>query len=110
MATLKSKARLENLAPKKGIANTYEKTTGSLIKLLLSNYLLYRRELNIIAKCLYIKSQSKIFTNELLYILRKYLVVKKLEDLNLNKLAKRNTHINELDRIEKLNELSHETL
>ena len=76
MVTLKLKARLENLAPKKGITNAYEKTTESLIKLLLSNYLLYRKELNIIAKCLDIKSPSKIFTNELLYILRKYLVVK----------------------------------
>ena len=30
MVTLKLKARLENLAPKKGITNAYEKTTESL--------------------------------------------------------------------------------
>ena len=45
-----------------------------------------------------------------LYILRKYLIVKKLEDLHLNKLSKRHIQINELDRIQKLNELFHETL
>ena len=110
MPTLKSRVRLENLASKKGVMNAHEKTTESLIELLLSGYLLYRRELNIIARCLDIKSPSKLSTNELLYILRKYLVVKKLEDLNLNKLAKRHIQINELDRIQKLNELSHETL
>ena len=81
-----------------------------LIKLLLSDYLLYKKELNIIARCLNIKSPTKISTNELLYILRKYLVVKKLEDLNLNKLAERHIQINELDHIEKLNDLSYETL
>ena len=81
-----------------------------LIKLLLSDYLLYKKELNVISRCLNIKSPTKISTNELLYILRKYLVVKKLEDLNLNKLAERHIQINELYRIEKLNDLSYETL
>ena len=80
--------------------NAHEKTAESLIDILLSDYFLYRRELNIIARCLDIKSPSKLSTNELLYILRKYLVVKKLEDLNLNKLAKRHIQINELDRIQ----------
>ena len=110
MLALRSRMRLENLASKKGITNAHEKTTETLIESLLSNYLLYRRELNIIARCLDIKSPNKISTNELLYILKKYLVVKKLEDLNLNKLAKRHIQINELDRIQKLNELSYETL
>ena len=110
MPTLKSRVRLENLASKKGITHPHERTTESLIELLLSDYFLYRRELNIIAKCLDIKSPSKISTKELLYILKQYLVVKKLEDLNLNKLAKRHIPINELDRIQKLNELSHETI
>ena len=110
MPTFKSRVRLENLASKKGITHPHERTTESLIELLLSDYFLYRRELNIIAKCLDIKSPSKISTKELLYILKQYLVVKKLEDLNLNKLAKRHIPINELDRIQKLNELSHETI
>ena len=100
MPTLKSRVRLETLASKKGIMNAHEKTAESLIDILLSDYFLYRRELNIIARCLDIKSPSKLSTNELLYILRKYLVVKKLEDLNLNKLAKRHIQINELDRIQ----------
>ena len=33
-----------------------------------------------------------------------------LEDLSLNNLVKRHIQVNELDRIQKLNELSHETL
>ena len=64
MPALKSRMRLENLASKNGITNAHEKTTEALIESLLSNYLLYRRELNIIARCLDIKSPSKISTNE----------------------------------------------
>ena len=110
MPSLKSRVTLENLAWKKGITHTHERTTESLIELLLSNYLLYRRELNTIARSLDIKSYNKKSTNELLNNLRKYLVVKKLKDLHLNKFAKRHIRINELDRIQKLNELPHETL
>ena len=110
MPTLKSRVTLENLASKKGIMNAHEKTPESLVDILLSDYFLYRRELSITARCLDIKSPSKLSTNELLYILRKYLVVKKLEDLNLNKLGKRHIQINELDRIQKLIKLSYETL
>ena len=47
---MKSRVRLENLAIKKGIIEPHEKTTESLIELLLSNYLLNRRQLNIIAR------------------------------------------------------------
>ena len=107
---MKSRERLENLPSKKGITYTHERTTESLIELLLLDYLLKRRELNTIVRCLDIKSPNKISTNELIDILRKYLVVKKLEDLHLNKLAKRHIGINELDRIQKLYELPHETL
>ena len=64
MPALKSRMRLENLASKNGITNAHEKTTETLIESLLSNYLLYRRELNIIARCLDIKSPSKISTNK----------------------------------------------
>ena len=90
--------------------NAHEKTAESLVDILLSDYFLYRRELSIIARCLDIKSPSKLSTNELLYILRKYLVVKKLEDLNLNKLGKKHIQINDLDQIQKLIKLSYETL
>ena len=110
MPSSKSRVRLEHLASKKGITNTHEKTTESLIKLLLSDYLSCRRDLNTIARCLDIKSPIKISSNELLFILRKYLVAKILEDLSINKLVKRHIQINELDRIQKLNELSHKTL
>ena len=64
MPALKSRMRLENLASKNGITNAHEKTAEALIESLLSNYLLYRRELNIIARCLDIKSPSKISTNK----------------------------------------------
>ena len=110
MTSLKSTVRLESLALKKGITHAHERTTESFIELLLSNYLLYRRELNTIARCLDIKSPNKTSINELINNLRKYLVVKKLEDLHLNKLAKRHIQINELDRIQKLYELPYETL
>ena len=43
MSSLKSRVRLENLASKKGITHPHERTTESLIELLLSHYLLYRR-------------------------------------------------------------------
>ena len=51
MPKLKSRVRLEHLVSKKGITNTHKKTTELLIKLLLSGYLLSRRELNTIARC-----------------------------------------------------------
>ena len=89
MPNSKSRVRLEHLASRKSITNTHKNTTESLIKFLLSGYLLSRRELNTIARCLDIKSPIKISSNELFYILRKYLVAKNLEDLSLNKLSKR---------------------
>ena len=110
MPSLKPRVRLESLALKKGITHAHERTTESFIKLFLSNYLLYRRELNTIARFLDIKSPNKISTNQLINNPRKYLVFKKFEDLHLNKLAKRHIQINELDRIQRLFELPYETL
>ena len=52
MPSLKPRVRLESLALKKGITHAHERTTESFIKLFLSNYLLYRRELNTIARFL----------------------------------------------------------
>ena len=75
---MKSRVRLENLAIKKGITEPHEKTTESLIELLLSNYLLYKRELIIIAKNLSIKESNKLSSNKLLNIFRNYLTAKKL--------------------------------
>ena len=110
MSNLNSRIRLEHLALKKGITNPHEMTTESLIELLLSDYLLYRRELNIIARNLDIKSPNKLSSNKLMSILRNHFLVKKLNDLGLNKLATRHIQINELDRKLKLNELTHDTL
>ena len=79
MPSLKLRARLANLASKKkGITHIHERTTESLIESLLLDYLLYRRELNTIARSSDIKSFHKISTIELINTPRKYLVVKKL--------------------------------
>ena len=110
MSNLKSRIRLEHLALKKGITNPHEMTTESLIELLLSDYLLYRRELNIIARNVDIKSPNKLSSNKSMSLLRNHFLVKKLNDLGLNKLATRHIQINELDRKLKLNELTHDTL
>ena len=107
---MKSRVRLQNLAIKKGIIEPHEKTTESLIELLLLNYLLNKRELNIIARNLDIKKLNKLSSNEVVNIFRNYVTVKKLEELGLNTLKKRHIQIKELDRIQKLNELSHDVL
>ena len=77
---MKSRVRLENLAIKKGIIQPHEKTTESLIKLLLSNYLLNKKQLNVIARNLDIKKPNKLSSKELVNIFRNYLIVKKLKN------------------------------
>ena len=77
---MKTRVLSENLAIKKGITQPHEKTTESLIKLLLSNHLLYRKELNIIAKNLNIKKPTKLSSNELVNIFKNYQTIKKLDD------------------------------
>ena len=74
---MKPRVSLENLTVKKGITKPREKTTESLIGLLLSNYLLYRRELDIIAKNLKTKNPNKLSSNELVNTFRNYLTVTK---------------------------------
>ena len=107
---MNSRLKLENLAFKKGIIQPHEKTTETLVELLLLNNLLNKRELNIIARNLDIKKIHKLPSNSLINLFRQFLVAKKLNDLGLNKLSKRYISINELDRVQKLNELSHNTL
>ena len=107
---MKPRVSLENLAIKKGITDPHEKTTESLIKLLLSKCLLYRKELTIIEKKLSIKKLNKLSSNELVNIFENYLTVKKLEELGLNTLKKRHIQIKQLDRIQKLNELFYDVL
>ena len=97
---MNSKVKLENLAFKKGIQQPHEKTSETLAELLLLNHLLNKKELNIIAKNLCIKKPHK----------PQFLVTRKLNDLVLNKLLKRYIKITELDKIQKLNELSHNVL
>ena len=107
---MNSRVKLENLVFKKGIKQPHEKTSETLAELLLLNHLLNKKELNIIAKKLYIKKPHKLSLNSLINLFRQFLVTKKLNDLGLNKLLKRHIKITELDRIQKLNELSHNVL
>ena len=107
---MNSRVKLENLALKKGIKQPHEKTTESLSELILKDDSLNRKELNITAKNLKIKKRHKLWINSSLNLLRDFLIKKELHDLNLNKLSKRYISINELDRVRKLNELSHKTL
>ena len=107
---MNSRVKLENLALKKGIKQSHEKTTESFIELILKNDSLNRKELIIIAKSLNIKKSHKLSINSLINLLRDFLIKKELNDLGLNKLSERYVSINELDRIRKLNELSHKVL
>ena len=66
--------------------------------------------MNIIARGFDIKKPSRISSNGLINIFRRFLTIKRLEDFGLNKLSRRYIQINELDRIQKLNELSHSVL
>ena len=86
---MKSRVRLEHLAIKKGIIELHEKTAESLTELLLLNYLLNKRQLNITARNLDIKKPNKLFSKELVNIFRNDITVKKLEELGLNTLKKR---------------------
>ena len=107
---MNSRVKLENLALKKGIIQPHEKTSEVLVELLLLNELLNKRELNITTRNLNFKKPHNLSSNSLINLFRHFLTTKKLEDFGLNKLSKRYVSINELDRIQKLNELSHKVL
>ena len=81
---MNSIVQLENLALKKGIKQPHEKTTESLIELILKNDSLNRKELIIIEKNLDIKKSHKLSTNSLINLLRAFLIKKELNDLGLN--------------------------
>ena len=74
---MNSRIELENLALKEDITHLHELRSKTLTELLLTNYLLYRRELNIIANNLGIKKLSIIPTNTIIKVFKRYLVVKK---------------------------------
>ena len=76
---MNSRIELENLALKEDITHLHELRSKTLIALLLTNYLLYRRELNIIANNLGIKKLSIIPTNTIIKAFKRYLVVKKIK-------------------------------
>ena len=59
---------------------------------------------------MYIKKPHKLSLNSLINLFRQFLVTKKLNDVGLKTLLKRHIKITELDRIEKLNKLSHNIL
>ena len=107
---MNSRVKLENLALKKGIKQPHEKNTKSYIESIPKDDLLYRRELIIIAKSLNIKKSHKLSVNSLINLLRDFLIKKEINDLGLNKLSEKYVSINELDRIRKLNQLSHKVL
>ena len=52
---MNSRVKLENLAFRKGIKQPHEQTSETLAELLLLNHLLNKKELNILAKNLYMK-------------------------------------------------------
>ena len=104
------RVKLENLAFKKEIKQSHEKRSETLAELLLSNDSLNKIELNIIARNLNIKKPHKLSLNSLINLFRQFSVTKKLDNLGLNKLLKRYVSLNELDPIQKLNELSHKSL
>ena len=67
---MNSRIKLEKLALKKGIKQPHEKTTESLVELILKNNSLNRKELIIIAKWLDIKKPQKLSTNSLINLSR----------------------------------------
>ena len=107
---MNNRVRLENLALKKGVKQPHEKTSESLSELILKDDSLNKKELIIIAKNLKIKKSHKLSIDSLLNLLRDFLIKRELNDLGLKKLSERYISINELDRVRKLNELSHKTL
>ena len=66
--------------------------------------------MNIIARNLNIEKPHKLPSNSLTNLFKRFLITKKLNDLGLNKLSKRYVLLYALDRIQKLNELSHKVL
>ena len=66
--------------------------------------------MNIIARNLIIKNTYRLTLNSLSNLLRNFLVNKRLSDLGLSKLQERHISINELDCLQKLNELLLKTL
>ena len=57
-----------------------------------------------------IKKPHKLSSNSLISHFKRFLTIKKLEDLRFNKLSKQYISFNELERVQKLNDLSFDTL
>ena len=76
--------KLEKPAKRKGIKQPHKKSTDTLIKLLLSEPFLYRKDITIIAKNIDINKPSNKSTNYLINAIDKYEISKKLQELNLN--------------------------
>ena len=66
--------------------------------------------MNIIARNLIIKNTYRLTLNSFTNLLRNFLFNKRLSDLGLSKLQERHISINELDCLQKLNELSLKTI
>ena len=99
--------KLENLARKKGIIKPHEKSTESLIELLLTNHKFTRKELNIIASNLDIKTPHRKNADTSLNVFNRFFVNRKLDQSGLNNWTARYISLRDIDRITKLNELLH---
>ena len=107
---MKSRVKLENLARKKGITQIHEKTTETLIELLLTNHKFNRKELNITASNLDIKKPHRKNPDILMNAFNRFRVDRKLNELGLTNWTRRYISLIDIDRITKVNELSHDTL
>ena len=76
--------KLEKPAKRKGIKQPHKKSTDTLIKLLLSEPFLYRKDITIITKNIDINEPSNKSTNYLINAIDKYEISKKLQELNQN--------------------------
>ena len=107
---MKSRVKLENLARKKGITQIHEKTIETLIELLLTNHKFNRKELNITASNFDIKKPHRKNLDILMNAFNRFRVDRKLNELGLTNWTRRYISVIDINRITKVNELSHDTL
>ena len=102
-----SKIKARKFSKKKG----YHTTAWRIYWItLLTNHKSNRKGLNIIASNLDIKKPYKKALNTLTNALNRFLVDRKLNKLGLNNWTTRHISLKDIDRLTKLNELSHSTL
>ena len=90
MHTINNANYIWKLARKKGITNYHNLSTDALIKLLCSAPFLYRKYINIVVENLGVNDPITKSTSYLVNIIEKYETSKKLTELGLNNIDKRN--------------------